>query len=385
MAPLPLSPALTATGTYPFVKLEEAKRRLAAEGVELIDFGKGDPREPTDPMIRRALADSLTEVSTYPLAEGLPELRGAVSGWCARRFGVALDPDTEVIPTYGSKEAIFLLALVLVDRDAEKGLVVTTEPGYPVPDRGAAFAGAEVVQLPLLEANGFLPDLDAVDPDTWEQAAIVWINYPNNPTGAVAPLDFLGRLAELSRQYEFLLACDEAYTELWFDSPPHSALEVRDLGNVAAFNTLSKRSSMTGYRSGFVAADAEVIRALKQFRPTVGTAPQEFVQRASVVAWNDEEHVERTRAAYRRKREALLPTLARKRIRVAGGTATMFLWLEVPNGESSESFAARLLEHGLIVSPGTFFGPAGEGYWRLALVPTEEECRRAAEILEEVL
>jgi acetylornithine aminotransferase len=254
-----------------------------------------------------------------------------------------------------------------------------------VPDRGAAFAGAEAVQLPLLEANGFLPDLDAVDPDTWEQAAIVWINYPNNPTGAVAPLDFLGRLAELSRQYEFLLACDEAYTELWFDSPPHSALEVRDLGNVAAFNTLSKRSSMTGYRSGFVAADAEVIRALKQFRPTVGTAPQEFVQRASVVAWNDEEHVERTRAAYRRKREALLPTLARKRIRVAGGTATMFLWLEVPNGESSESFAARLLEHGLIVSPGTFFGPAGEGYWRLALVPTEEECRRAAEILEEVL
>src|SRR4029453_2610179 len=124
--------------------------------------------------------------------------------------------------------------------------------------------------------------------------------------------------------------------------PPHSLLEVRERGNVAAFNTLSKRSSMTGYRSGFVAAEPELIAALKQFRPTVGTAPQEFVQRASVVAWNDEEHVERTRAAYRRKREALLPTLARKRIRVAGGTATMFLWLEVPNGESSESFAARL-------------------------------------------
>jgi succinyldiaminopimelate transaminase len=385
MARLPLSPALTSTGMYPFVKLEEAKRRLAAEGVELIDFGKGDPREPTDPMIRRALADSLTEVSTYPLAEGLPELRSAVAGWCARRFGVELDPDTEIIPTYGSKEAIFLLALVAVDRDGEKRLVVTTEPGYPVPDRGAAFAGAEVVQLPLLEANGFLPDLEAVDPDTWEQAAIVWINYPNNPTGAVAPPDFSARLAELSRQHEFLLACDEAYTELWFDSAPHSALEVRELGNVAVFNTLSKRSSMTGYRSGFVAADVEVIRALKQFRPTVGTAPQEFVQLASVVAWNDEEHVERTRAAYRRKREALLPALGRKGIRVAGGTATMFLWLEVPNGESSESFAARLLEHGLIVSPGTFFGPAGEGYWRLALVPTEEECRRAAEILEEVL
>jgi succinyldiaminopimelate transaminase len=383
--PLPLSPTLTATGTYPFVKLEEAKRRLAAEGVELIDFGKGDPREPTDPMIRQALADSLTEISTYPLAEGLQELRSAVAGWCSRRFGVELDPDTEIIPTYGSKEAIFLLALVVVDREAEKRLVVTTEPGYPVPDRGAAFAGAEVVQLPLLEAGGFLPDLDAVDPSTWEQAAIVWINYPNNPTGAVAPLEFLARLAELSREHEFLLACDEAYTELWFDSPPHSALEVRGLGNVAVFNTLSKRSSMTGYRSGFIAADADLIRALKQFRPTVGTAPQEFVQRASVVAWNDAEHVERMRERYRRKREALLPTLARKGIRVAGGTATMFLWLEVPGGETSENFAARLLEHGLIVSPGTFFGPAGEGYWRLALVPTEEECRRAAEILEDAL
>ena len=385
MAPLSLSPALTATGTYPFVKLEEAKRRLVAQGAEPIDFWKGDPREPTDPLIRRAVAESITEISTYPLAEGLPELRAAVAGWCARRFGVELDPDTEVIPTYGSKEAIFLLAQVLIDRDGGRRLVVTTEPGYPVPDRGAAFAGADVLQLPLLEENGFLPDLGAVDADTWQQAAIVWINYPNNPTGAVAPLDFLERLAELSSEHGFLLAADEAYTELWFDTAPHSALEARTRGNVAVFNTLSKRSSMTGYRSGFVAANQDLIAALKQFRPSVGTAPQEFVQRASVVAWNDEEHVDRTRAAYRRKRDALLPTLARKGIRVAGSEATMFLWLEVPGGEPSEAFAARLLEHGLIVSPGTFFGPAGEGYWRLALVPTEAECLRAAEIFEEVL
>ncbi len=385
MTPLSLSPALTATGTYPFVKLEEAKRRLVAQGVELIDFGKGDPREPTDPLIRRAVAESITEISTYPLAEGLPELRAAVAGWCARRFGVELDPDTEIIPTYGSKEAIFLLAQVLIDRDGDRRLVVTTEPGYPVPDRGAVFAGADVQQLPLLEENGFLPDLGAVGADTWKQAAIVWINYPNNPTGAVAPLDFLERLAELSAEHGFLLAADEAYTELWFDTAPHSALEARTRGNVAVFNTLSKRSSMTGYRSGFVAANPDLIAALKQFRPSVGTAPQEFVQRASVVAWNDEEHVDRTRATYRRKRDALLPTLAHKGIRVAGSDATMFLWLEVPGGEPAEAFATGLLEHGLIVSPGTFFGPAGEGYWRLALVPTEAECRRAAEILEAVL
>jgi succinyldiaminopimelate transaminase len=380
-----VSPALRATGAYPFVKLEQARRRLTAEGVELIDFGKGDPMEATDPAIRTALADALEERMGYPLAEGLPELRAAVAGWCTRRFGVELDPDTEILPTYGSKEAIFLLAQVIVDRDSEKRLVLTTEPGYPVPERGAAFAGAEVAQLPLLESNGFLPDLDAVDDETWSRTAIVWINYPNNPTGAVAPLDFLGRLARLSRERDFLVAADEAYTELWFDAPPHSALEVRDEGNVAVFNTLSKRSSMTGYRSGFVAASGELIAALKQFRPSVGTAPQEFVQRASVVAWNDEAHVERTRAIYRRKRDVLLPVLQRKGIRVAGSTATMYLWLEVPGAQSSEEFASGLLEHGLIASPGSFFGAAGEGYWRLALVPSEDECRRAAAIFDGVL
>jgi N-succinyldiaminopimelate aminotransferase len=380
-----LSPVLRATGTYPFVRLEQEKRRLAAAGVELIDFGKGDPMEPTDERIRQALVDGLEERLGYPLAEGLPELRAAVGGWCERRFGVRLDPEKEIVPTYGSKEAIFLLAQVVVDRGSEKRLVLTTEPGYPVPDRGAAFAGAEVEQLPLHERNGFLPDLEAVDTDTWKRTAIVWINYPNNPTGAVAPLSFFEQLAGLSRGYDFLVASDEAYTELWFAEPPHSALEARRRGNVVVFNTLSKRSSMTGYRSGFVAADAELVDALKQFRPTVGTAPQEFVQRASVVAWGDERHVEETRARYRRKRELLLDVLERKGIRSAGGPATMYLWLEVPGDETSEELASRLLEHGLIVSPGSFFGPAGEGYWRIALVPTEDECRRAATILERVL
>jgi acetylornithine aminotransferase len=380
-----ISPVLTATGTYPFVRLEEAKRRLAAEGVELIDFGKGDPREETDPLIRRALVESVEPLSSYPLAEGLPELREAAAAWCERRFGVELDPESEVIPTYGSKEAIFHLAQVVIDRASKKNLVLSTEPGYPVYDRGALFAGAEVEQLPLLGANEFLPDLDAIDEGTWSRTAIFWINYPNNPTGAVAPLAFLEGLGSLAAEHDFLLAADEAYTELWFDEPPHSALEASDRSRVAVFQTLSKRSSMTGYRSGFVAGSTELISALRQYRPTVGTAPQEFVQRASVVAWNDEEHVERTREIYRRKRDVLLPALRGRGIRVAGSAATMYLWLEVPDGEGSEELAERLLEHGLIVSPGTFFGSSGEGYWRLALVPTEAECERAAEILERVL
>jgi len=278
------SPVLAATGTYPFVRLEQAKRRLAEKGVELIDFGKGDPREETDPLIRKALAESIEPQSSYPLAEGLPELRAAISGWCERRFGVELDPETEVIPTYGSKEAIFQLAQVVLDRHGDKRLVLSTEPGYPVYDRGALFAGADVEQLPLLEENGFLPDLDAIDAESWARTAIFWINYPNNPTGAVASLGFLDRLAELAVEHDFLLAADEAYTELWFDEPPHSALEVSDRSQVAIFQTLSKRSSMTGYRSGFVAGSQELIAALRQYRPSAGTAPQEFVQRASMVA-----------------------------------------------------------------------------------------------------
>jgi succinyldiaminopimelate transaminase len=378
-----VSPVLAAQGTYPFVRIERAKREAAAAGIEILDFGQGDPREPTDPMIRQALVDALQERMGYPKAEGLPELREAIAGWVARRFGVELDPHDEVIPTYGSKEAIFSFAQLIVDPAGPKDTVVVTEPGYPVPARGAAFAGAQVESLPLLEENGFLPDLDAIE--DWERVALLWLNYPNNPTGALASPAFYERLAGLAREHDFLLCSDEAYSELWFTAPPCSALQVADRANVAVFQTLSKRSSMTGYRSGFVAAPPEVIGALRTFRPSTGAAPQEFVQRASIVAWNDEEHVARTRDAYRRKRDVLLPVLARKGWRVAASEATMYLWVEVPNGESSESAAERLLAHGVVVAPGAYLGEAGEGYLRIALVPTLAECERAAAILEDVL
>ncbi len=379
--PVRISPTLAGMATYPFVRLEEARRRLADDGVAVIDFGKGDPNEPTDPAIRQALRDALPERAPYPLAQGLPELRRAAAAWCGRRFGVELDPDTEIVPTYGSKEAIFSLAQVLLDPSSEKRTVVFGEPAYPVYERGALFAGAEVRTLPLERANGFLPELDSVGDDT----AIFWVNYPNNPTGAVAPLGFYERLAELAERHDFVIASDEAYSELWFDEPPSSALQVADRSRVIVFQTLSKRSSMTGYRSGFVAAPSEIVAALKAYRPTVGTAPQEFVQRASVVAWSDENHVEETRARYRAKREVLLPVLAAKGWEVVASRATMYLWVAIPSGESAEDVAARLLEHGLIVSPGTFFGPSGAGYVRFALVPTLEECERAAAILEEEL
>jgi N-succinyldiaminopimelate aminotransferase len=367
-----INPTLAEMATYPFVRLEEARQELVARGVEVIDFGKGDPNEPTDPMIRQALVDALPARAPYPLAAGLPELREAAAGWCRRRFGVDVDPDTEIVPTYGSKEAIFSLAQVL---DANGRTVVYSEPAYPVYERGALFAGANVHALSLVRERGFLPDLDQIPAGT----AIVWVNYPHNPTGAVAPLSFYEELAERAEEQDFVIASDEAYTELWFDEPPPSALQVTDRSRVIVFQTLSKRSSMTGYRSGFVAASAEVIAALKAYRPTVGTAPQEFVQRASVVAWNDERHVEETRARYRAKRDALLPVVERKGWEVVASEATMYLWIVAPDGT-----VERLLERGVIASPGEFFGPSGAGYLRFALVPTLEECERAAAILEDL-
>ena len=238
------------------------------------------------------------------------------------------------------------------------------------------FAGKRVLELPLREENGWLPSLEGVD---WDRVAILWLNYPNNPTGATAPLAFYEEAAALARRHGFVLASDEAYSELWFGEQPASALQVRDRTNVVVFNTLSKRSSMPGYRSGFVAGDPEIIAALKKYRPNVGVAPPEFFQRAAVAAWSDEAHVEAVRARYRAKREAVLPALEAMGLRSAGGDATFFLWVE-----GSDELAAEWLEAGVVVAPGSFFGPAGEGYLRLSLVPSLEDCERALNRLRAV-
>jgi acetylornithine aminotransferase len=368
-----VSPVLAGLGTYPVVRLEQERRRLLAAGVELIEFGIGEPREETPAFIREALAGAITPMAPYPSAVGLPELRAAIANWAARRFGAALDPDTEVIPTLGSKEAVFALANVFDGK-----VVAVPTPSYPVYERGARFAGKRVLELGLTESNGWLPDLDAVD---WTGVGVLWLNYPNNPTGARAPLEFYERAAALAREHGFVLASDEAYSELYFaGAPPVSALQVADRSHVAVFNTLSKRSSMPGYRSGFVAGDPEIVAALKKYRPNVGVAPLEFVQRAAVAAWDDEDHVTAVRARYRAKREALLPALQAIGLREAGGDATFFLWMDA--GPDADALAARWLEAGIVVAPGSYFG--APRYLRLALVPTPEECARAAEIIRDL-
>jgi aspartate/methionine/tyrosine aminotransferase len=219
----------------------------------------------------------------------------------------------------------------------------------------------------------------------WDGVAILWLNSPNNPTAVAAPRAFYERAAELAREHGFVLACDEAYSEIWFEGdPPASALQVGDRTNVLVFNTLSKRSSMPGYRSGFAAGDPELVAALKRYRPNVGTAPPTFVQRAAIAAWGDEAHVVETRERYAAKRDAILPALKAVGLEPAGGDASFFLWLRIGPADpgDAEAYAVRLLDElGIVVAPGPFFGPGGEGHVRVALVPTIEACRRAADRL----
>jgi succinyldiaminopimelate transaminase len=370
-----LSPTLEGLRVYPFVRLTQAKNERVARGEQVVDFGIGEPREETPAFIRAALADAIEPMSTYPSADGLPELREAIAAWAGRRFAASLDPASDVVPTLGSKEAIFHLAQIV-----GPGRVAVTAPGYPVPERGALFAGREVVEAQLLAERGFLPDLDALP---LADLALLWLNYPNNPTAATVTAEFLERATALAREHDFVLASDEAYSEIYFGpDPPVSALSLADHTNVVVFNTLSKRSSMPGYRSGFAAGDPDIVAALKRYRPNVGVAPQEFVQRAAAAAWRDEEHVDAVREVYRAKRDVVLPAFEALGLHHAGGDATFFLWLTLPEGEpSSEDFAAGLLDRGVLVAPGAYFGDAGEGYVRVALVPTLDDCRRAATLL----
>ena len=382
-----LSPGIRAVEPYPFEELDRRKAALIAAGRRVIDFGVGDPREETPAFIRDAFRDAIGPTSSYPRAAGLPELREAIRVWVERRFGVLLDVDDQIIPTLGSKELVFSLAQVVLDPAAGKDTVLVTAPGYTIPERGARFAGGTSVRLPLTEANGFLPVLDALDDTVWDRAAILWVNYPNNPTGAVAPMAFYEAAAERCRAHDVLLASDEAYSELWFgDGPPPGALQLRDLTNVLAVNTLSKRSSMTGYRSGFAAGDPALVGALKALRPSVGVTPQEVVQRASVAAWHDETHVEDNRRRYGTKRRVFLELFERRGIEIAGSEATFYLWVKVPGGGRSMDWALELLDRaGVVVAPGSFFGPEGEGFVRIAMVPTVAECREAAEAIDLVL
>ena len=380
----PRNAAFASLATYPFVRLDEAKAAARARGLTLIDFSIGDPHEETPERIRERMLRSVPRRSSYPPAAGTAALRSAIAGWIARRFSTTVDPDRHVLPANGSKEAVYLIHQAVIDPSSTRRVVLIPDPAYPVYEIATRFAGGEPVPVPLKPELGFLPDLAALSPELLARTALCWINYPNNPTGAVAGESFYREMLALARKHGFWLASDEAYSEIWFDAPPRGAIEF-GLENLLVFQTLSKRSAMTGYRSGFIAGDEEMISLLRKVRPSQGVATPSFIQEAAIEAWGDEDHVADQRRIYREKRDVLLPALQRKGLEFGGTEATFYLWFRVPGNSGSEAFATRLLEHGIVVTPGVYFGAAGEGWIRMALVPTLEACERAVTILESAL
>jgi acetylornithine aminotransferase len=377
-----VNPLVEALGAYPYNELDESKRKRHAEGLPIIDFGIGVPREPTPQFIRDALVTALEreEYSSYPLAAGIPELREAIANWVERRYGSRLDPEIEVLPTLGSKEAIYHLASLLIWAGSERDLVAVTTPGYPVAGRSTQMTGGQLVELPLDAESGWLPRIDSISPSMWQRLAVIWVNSPNNPTGAAAPLAFYEELAEHCRQHGVVLASDEAYSEIYVgDAKPASVLELSDPTHILAFNSLSKRSAMAGFRSGTVCGDPMLIAAMKDVRPTLGVTPQNFVQQASIAAWNDDRHVDEMRGRYAQKREMMTAAFAAAGYVDVGGPASFFLWCDA-GGDDGEA-AKRLLEAGVLVAPGRIFGEAGKGNIRVALVQSIEQCEAAADAL----
>jgi succinyldiaminopimelate transaminase len=366
--------------TYPMEQLAAWKLQLEARGARVFDFGAGDPREPTPARLRAAMHEGTAEVSQYPPTGGTPALRRAVAGYLKRRFAVAVDAETEVLATMGSKEALFHLPMTFVQVPSEKDLVLYGEPAWPVYETSALFAEAWTYAVPLSVENGYAMDPDTLPEAVLRRASVVFLNYPHNPTGFCLPDALFRRWVALREEYGFVLVSDECYADLHYEGPrPRSVLEFGKKGCLAV-HSLSKRSGMTGYRSGFLAGDAELVATYRRFRASMGVAPQELVQAAAQVAWTDDQHVAERVATFASKRKVLLELCRARGLKVHGSTAGLYLWVEVPAGVSDVDYSNRCREVGIVTAPGSFFGRGQERFVRLALVPTVEECKAAAAI-----
>jgi succinyldiaminopimelate transaminase len=372
-----VNPSLTALGEYSIGRLQEMARQMRAEGRPVLDFSIGDPREPTAPFIIDAAKGAIPSVSQYPTTSGLPELRSAVAGYVSRRFGVEVDPATQVMPTSGGKEAIFSSHLAFVDRE-RSDVVAWPTPGYPIYQRGAMLSGA--IPYPVTLSGDFVLRASDIPDPIWQQATMLWICTPHNPAGSVTLATDLELLYERARHFDTLLCSDECYADLYDEDPPSSILQIAGPGSAGclSFLSLSKRSGMTGYRSGAIVGDPEAIRAIKSLRTATGTASPEFIQAAAVAAWSDDDHVAERREIFRQKRTILAKAFDSLGYQISGSVAGIYLWVAV---DDDVVVSERLLADGILVTPGRGFGPGGEGYIRLALVPTLDQCEEAAEAL----
>lgn len=385
------SARLRAIGAYAFEEVDRKVEELKAKGIRPIDFGVGDPTAPTPELVRRAAAAALEarKSSGYPSYVGSLEFRRAVAAWAGRRYGIPIDPATEVSSTIGSKEAVFNFHEGVVDPG---DLVLCPSPGYPPYTRGALFAEGVPYQLPLRREHGFLVDFRSIPEQVASKAKLLWLNYPNSPSGAVAGEAFYREAVEFARRYGIVIASDEAYSEIYFDSPPPSILNVAREG-VLVFQSLSKRSAMTCYRIGWVMGDPELVAIFRKTKTNIDSGTATFIQDAAVAALSDETHVGGFREEYRVKRDILCEALTASGLEDCTPRSTLYVWQRVPRGMSSVEFATLLLDEKLAVvtTPGSWIAEPvstgenpGEGYVRFALVPSLEDTRRAADRIREL-
>jgi len=378
------NPAVGRSGPNPLAALREEVARRRAAGQPLIDLSIGDPDEPTPVTVRDALRAAVGPVSYYPTGYGRAETRQAIAGFLARRHGVDVDPATQVLPTSGSKEAIFHLPLAFLDPGSERRTVIWGSPGYPTYERGTRYAGGVSHPVVLTEEGGWRLDLAKLDAEILARACIAWLGYPHNPTGATVDRSYLRDQLDVARAHDILLCSDECYQELWFDEPAPSLLEVAgaDATGAIAVLSLSKRSGMTGYRSGAIVGDAGAVARLRMLREDTGTASPDFIQVAAQTAWEDDSHVAERRAIFAAKRVVVLAGLERLGLRWSGSRATFYVWVRVPGGDDL-AYATALLDAGLVVTPGRAFGDGGQGWIRLALVPELNGCQAAMDRWED--
>ncbi|MBI3997185.1 MAG: LL-diaminopimelate aminotransferase [Candidatus Omnitrophica bacterium] len=373
---------------YLFVEIDKAKRRLQAEGKDVIDLGVGDPDVPTPAHIIDALKRTVDEPGNhrYSFTEGMPELRAAIAAWYERRFGVTLDPKTEVLPLLGSKEGIAHFPLAVTNPgDA----VLVPDPCYPPYRSGTIFAGAEVVSMPLLEENGFFPDLGAISQRAARRAKLLFLNSPNNPTAAVATQAQLQEAIDFAKSFGIAIAHDAAYSEVAFDgSKPISFLQLPDATSVGVeFHSLSKTYNMTGWRIGFVCGNATLIAALCQLKTNLDSGIFQPVQWAGIAALEgDQQPLQQAVATYQHRRDLFVDGLAKAGWKITKPAATFYLWARIPTTEPSIAFAARILERSHVVcTPGVGFGPSGEGYVRFSLTSPTERIQEAVDRVAKAL
>ncbi len=372
---------------YLFVEMDRAKRRLADQGVDLVDLGIGDPDCPTFPEIVEALRSACTdpETHTYPSQRGELALRRAAAEWFEGRYGVALDPDREVLALIGTKEGLGHLPLAVLDPG---DTCLVPDPAYPVYQSAAILAGAEVVHMPLDPELGFRPDLDCQPRRVLDEAKLVTVNYPNNPTGAAADPEFFQLLVNRAEEHGFVAVNDGAYSEIVFDTPRISLLQAdggRETG--IEFHSFSKTFNMTGWRIGFAVGNPDVLDALATVKNNVDSGAFTAIQRAAMVALSlPQERIDEQVELYRRRRDVLVDGLWEAGWQVRRPHASFYVWAHVPTDEDSATFAARLLnEAHVVATPGSGFGPSGEGYVRMALTTTEERLAEAVARIRRIL